>query len=227
MAELLRAPSSKVWPPGHVQDLVNIKSNYHKRAEECGIPIAPTLYHTCEGASEGDALAILDQVKELGWKKITAKPVPSSWARGIRTWNSAPLHKEAAKPAAERRKKAHALSKPVTALQDFEEYFESFAHPDSRDAETYYGAAAEILVQENISGLQLYPETRCFFYGGEFLYAVANSVHPGGGQKVKITSGPKSADGGSLPAKYWQPAKELGERVQNELLPELRGFKGQ
>ena len=56
MAELLRAPSSKVWPPGHVQDLVNIKSNYHKRAEECGIPIAPTLYHTCEGASEGDAL---------------------------------------------------------------------------------------------------------------------------------------------------------------------------
>ena len=28
----------------------------------------------------------------------------------------------------------------VRALQDFEEYFESFAHPDTRDAETYYGA---------------------------------------------------------------------------------------
>jgi len=202
-AELLRAKSSKVWPPGIVQDLVNLKSNYHKRAAECGIPLAPTIYHTVAtaGTPQETAGAILERVKELGWKKVVAKPVPSSWCRGVESFTAGALHQRP---------------------QRFENYFVTEA------------SATEILVQESISGLASFPETRCFFYGGEFLYAVANSKHQRGGKKVEITDCPESGDGGgqssgerTLPSKYWLPAKAIGERVQKELLPELRGFQGQ
>ena len=35
--------------------------------------------------------------------------------------------------------------------------------------------AQEVLVQEFVPGLRNHPETRAFFFGGEFLYAVSNS----------------------------------------------------
>ena len=41
-------------------------------------------------------------------------------------------------------------------------------------------SAKSILVQRHLGGLARLPETRCFFFGGEFLYAVANSVHKPG-----------------------------------------------
>eukprot|EP01052_Picozoa_sp_SAG31_P056290 SAG31_NODE_16032_length_726_cov_1.387560_1_plen_44_part_10 len=35
-------------------------------------------------------------------------------------------------------------------------------------------------MQEFVPGLRSHPETRAFFFGGEFLYAVSNSKHKPG-----------------------------------------------
>lgn len=65
--------------------------------------------------------------------------------------------------------------------------------------------AVEILVQEYIPGMVDYPETRAFFWAGEFLYAVANSKHRNG--MVEVTAACDSASdctGSVRPNKCWR-----------------------
>jgi hypothetical protein len=190
MKDLLRAPSSKCWPPAPAQDLINMKA-YIQVAEEKGILVPPTI--VCEKQEMRSAEALLPMVQERGWKALITKPVPSSWSAGLECYDS-----------------VKALAKDSTDLQ---EYFNQ-----QKDAKV-------ILAQECISGMEKYPETRVYWFGDEFMYSVANI------KNGKITDSPESyayADGsGTLDEKYWKPAKELGEIVKKEVLPELRGFNGQ
>ena len=78
---------------------------------------------------------------------------------------------------------------------------------------------------EPFPGLARLPETRCFFVGGEFAYAVANSTHSPG-KKFDLTSCPESASSRDLPAKYWRPHAALAKRVLDEVLPPLYSFDG-
>jgi len=80
MKELLRAPSSKCWPPASVQDLINMKA-YTKVAEEKGIPVPPTI--VCQDAEIRSAKALIPKILEKGWKSLITKPVPSSWSAGL------------------------------------------------------------------------------------------------------------------------------------------------
>jgi hypothetical protein len=190
MKDLLRAPSSKCWPPAPAQDLINMKA-YIQVAEEKGILVPPTI--VCEKQEMRSAEALLPMVQERGWKALITKPVPSSWSAGLECYDS-----------------VKDLAKDSTDLQ---EYFNQ-----QKDAKV-------ILAQECISGMEKYPETRVYWFGDEFMYSVANI------KNGKITDSPESyayADGsGTLDEKYWKPAKELGEIVKKEVLPELRGFNGQ
>merc|ERR1719281_747952 len=100
---------------------------------------------------------------------------------------------------------------------------------DDSELQQYFDkqkTAKVILAQECIHGMEKYPETRVYWFGDEFMYSVANIKNG-----KKITDSPESyayADGsGTLAAKYWKPAKELGEIVRDKVLPELRGFNGQ
>ena len=86
-------------------------------------------------------------------------------------------------------------------------------------------SAKSILVQRHLGGLARLPETRCFFVGGEFAYAVANSTHSPG-KKFDLTSCPESASSRDLPAKYWRPHAALAKRVLDEVLPPLYSFDG-
>ena len=86
-------------------------------------------------------------------------------------------------------------------------------------------SAKSILVQRHLGGLARLPETRCFFVGGEFAYAVANSTHSPG-KKFDLTSCPESASSRDLPAKYWRPHAALARRVLDEVLPPLYSFDG-
>jgi hypothetical protein len=190
MKDLLRAPSSKCWPPAPAQDLINMKA-YIQVAEEKGILVPPTI--VCEKQEMRSAEALLPMVQERGWKALITKPVPSSWSAGLECYDS-----------------VKDLAKDPT---DLTQYFDQ-----QKDAKV-------ILAQECISGMEKYPETRVYWFGDEFMYSVANI------KNGKITDSPESyayADGsGTLDEKYWKPAKELGELVKKEVLPELRGFNGQ
>jgi hypothetical protein len=190
MKELLRAPSSKCWPPAPAQDLINMKA-YIKVAEEKGILVPPTI--VCEKPEMRSAEALIPMIQERGWKALITKPVPSSWSAGLECYDS-----------------VKDLAKDPT---DLTQYFDQ-----QKDAKV-------ILAQECISGMEKYPETRVYWFGDEFMYSVANI------KNGQITDSPESfayADGsGTLDEKYWKPAKELGELVKKEVLPELRGFNGQ
>ena len=80
-------------------------------------------------------------------------------------------------------------------------------------------------IRDSLGGLARLPETRCFFVGGEFAYAVANSTHSPG-KKFDLTSCPESASSRDLPAKYWRPHAALAKRVLDEVLPPLYSFDG-
>lgn len=220
MTELLCAESSRVWPPGDVQTLQNLKSNYLQRAKDCGIPIAPTHFHTIMSDMDPVTVAaeIMGVVNERGWQKIVVKPVPSAWSRGVKTFETCVLR----------------LSQETLV-----EYLEG----------NVIRKAKEILVQEYVAGLLTHPEVRAFFYGGVFKYCVANSKHkpqpsePEAGSKnsknsknstgtaevTEVTESCESASdstrsarhGRQLPSEFWKPARELSQRVQNELLPPL------
>jgi hypothetical protein len=190
MKDLLKAPSSKCWPPAEVQDLINMKA-YIKVAEEKGILVPPTI--VCQDEKIRSAEALVPIVQARGWKALITKPVPSSWSAGLECFDS--------------------MKEVVEDPSELQQYFDQ-----QKDAKV-------ILAQECISGMEKYPETRVYWFGDEFMYSVANI------KNGKITDSPESyayADGsGTLDAKYWKPAKELGEIVKKEVLPELRGFQGQ
>merc|ERR1719440_743659 len=56
MKDLLRAPSSKCWPPASVQDLINMKA-YIQVAEENGILVPPTV--VCQAPETRSAEALI------------------------------------------------------------------------------------------------------------------------------------------------------------------------
>jgi hypothetical protein len=85
MKDLLKAPSSKCWPPPEVQDLINMKA-YIQVAEKAGILVPPTI--VCQEEKMRSAEALVPMIQERGWKALITKPVPSSWSAGLETFES-------------------------------------------------------------------------------------------------------------------------------------------
>lgn len=199
MAALLGAPASRVLPPASVQDLCNAKGAYILEAERLGVPVAPTAVYECAGGSAKEGAAFAARVaRERGWKRFIAKPSPSSWSRGVEQFTTSAVGKNDAKLVA---------------------YFEELAYPKSNNG------AKQIIVQRHLGGLANAPETRCFFFGGDFLYAVANSKHAPG-KPVELTSCPESASSSALPAKHWRPHAALARTVVDTVLPRFETFGG-
>merc|ERR1740138_1276843 len=67
MKELLRAPSSKCWPPAAAQDLINMKA-YIQVAEENDILVPPTI--VCTEKESRSAEALIPKIQERGWKAL-------------------------------------------------------------------------------------------------------------------------------------------------------------
>merc|ERR1712151_73660 len=84
-----------------------------------------------------------------------------------------------------------------------------------------YGHAPEFIVQEAIEGFTRNWETRCFWWGGEFLYAIANMAAVSTGDNVE-----RIVSGDDIPAECLENAKRIGaQAVKN--LPALRTPNGQ
>jgi len=84
-----------------------------------------------------------------------------------------------------------------------------------------YAKCPEFIVQEAIEGFTRNWETRCFWYNGEFLYAIANmaAVSTGDGAERIIT-------GDDIPAEFLENAKKIGQEAI-KALPELKVPTGQ
>jgi len=84
-----------------------------------------------------------------------------------------------------------------------------------------YAKCPEFIVQESIEGFTRNWETRCFWYNGEFLYAIANmaAVSTEDGAEKIIT-------GDDIPAEFLENAKKIG-REALKALPELKVPTGQ
>ena len=208
MAQLLAADSSRVWPPAAVHALVNRKSNYLLKAAAAGIRIAPTEVVVPRSVvaagqqTEAAALAyaVLSKAQRRGWRRFVVKPVPSSWGRAVTRFETA------------------GLSWP-SGLGPLEAYC----------AQPLVTGSEELLVQDWMAGFVHQPETRCFFWGGEFLYAVANcTVGPAGEAHCsEVAAASDCAAGPQLPEAYWRPAVEIGRALHERVLPRLVGFNGQ
>lgn len=97
----------------------------------------------------------------------------------------------------------------------------------------YFGrvrGALHVVLQLHLSGLEAMPETRCFFFGSTFLYAVANSRHAQGLPEIldhpEASSTAPTDSPRHLPPDFWRPHKRLGERVVRDVLPALKAFDG-
>jgi hypothetical protein len=79
----------------------------------------------------------------------------------------------------------------------------------------------EYVVQEAIEGFVRNWETRCFWFNGEFLYAIANkaAVSTEDGKEVIVT-------GDDIPAEFLENAKRIGQEALKSL-PQLRTPDGQ
>lgn len=84
-----------------------------------------------------------------------------------------------------------------------------------------YAKCPEFIVQESIEGFTRNWETRCFWYNGEFLYAIANmaAVSTEDGAERIIT-------GDDIPAEFLENAKKIGQEAL-KALPELKVPTGQ
>merc|ERR1719231_2025782 len=89
------------------------------------------------------------------------------------------------------------------------DYFKDYAH------------SPEYIVQEAIDGFTRNWETRCFWYNGEILYAIANmaAVSTEDGAERIIT-------GDDIPAEFLENAKKIGQEAI-KALPELKVPTGQ
>ena len=148
IAELLRDSKSRVWPPGEVQDLVNIKSAYLLRVQAAGLLIAPTEVLAGCVASLTPA-AVMATARGRGWRHFVVKPVPSSWCLNVLRFR----------------------------VSSAEEGDEDNSRDEEARLREYLGRALvrgsrELLLQEFVPGLVARPEVRAFFWGEEFLYAV-------------------------------------------------------
>merc|ERR1712167_462035 len=82
------------------------------------------------------------------------------------------------------------------------------------------GDCPEFVVQEAMVGFVKNWETRCFWWNGEFLYAIANkaAVSTDDGQEVIIT-------GDDIPKEFLENAKRIGRQVL-KVLPQMHGPDG-
>jgi len=84
-----------------------------------------------------------------------------------------------------------------------------------------YAKCPEFIVQEAIEGFTRNWETRCFWYNGEFLYAIANMA------AVSTEDGAeKIVTGDDIPAEFLENAKKIGQEAI-KALPELKVPTGQ
>jgi hypothetical protein len=198
VAALLQDPASKVWPPGEIQAFVNIKSNYLRRCVARGIPIAPTEIQAAAQDVAAASASALTTARARGWRTLVAKPVPSSWCLAIGKFDvdeqmrSLQAHGQpdlSTPPAAAGADTARQSSAPSGGTTQT-----AAAHRPSAIAE-YFGQRAvvhahEVLLQEFVPGLSAHPETRAFFFGHDYLYAVANSVHDPDDGSLTVRSSP-------------------------------------
>lgn len=79
-----------------------------------------------------------------------------------------------------------------------------------------YEDCPEYIVQEAIEGFTRNWETRCFFYNGEFLYAIANmaAVSSEDGKEKIVT-------GDDIPKEFLEEARKIGEKAV-KCLPDLK-----
>merc|ERR1712107_855723 len=84
-----------------------------------------------------------------------------------------------------------------------------------------YADCPEYIVQEAIQGFVRNWETRCFWFNGEFLYAIANkvAVSTDDGMEQIIT-------GDDIPEEFLENAKRIGKEAL-KCLPELKTPDGQ
>merc|ERR1712014_117847 len=79
-----------------------------------------------------------------------------------------------------------------------------------------YAKCSEVIVQEAIDGFTRNWETRCFWYNGKFLYAIANMAAVStGDEKEKIVTGD------DIPAEFLEGAKKVGAEAI-KCLPDLK-----
>jgi len=84
-----------------------------------------------------------------------------------------------------------------------------------------YASCPEFIVQEAIDGFTRNWETRCFWYNGEFLYAIANMA------AVSVADGAERIiTGDDIPEEFLENAKRIG-REAIKALPPLRAPTGQ
>jgi len=79
-----------------------------------------------------------------------------------------------------------------------------------------WAECSEFIVQEAVEGFSRHWETRCFWYNGEFLYAIANkaAVSTEDGKEHIIT-------GDDIPSEFLEEAKKIGQQAV-KCLPDLK-----
>lgn len=84
-----------------------------------------------------------------------------------------------------------------------------------------YGHSPEFIVQEAVEGFTRNWETRCFWFNGEFQYAIANmaAVSTADGAERIVT-------GDDIPAEFLENAKRIGQEAI-KVLPQLKTPTGQ
>lgn len=201
MRELLKAPSSRVWPPAELQELCNNKAAYLKLAEAHGFTVAPTaIFDSKDATASSFADFAIAAARSRAWHRFVAKPSPSSWSRGVESF----------------------VVDESNIDQLWAELAEYFDHSGK--------ASHHIVLQRYLTGLETEPETRCFFFGHNFLYAVANSRFVD--DRLEVEDYPEAASTSpigtsrALTPQYWHPHRRLGERLVRDLMPRLHTLDG-
>merc|ERR1719502_1093349 len=129
-----------------------MKSHYMKKANDLGIPVAPTLYAGKDDRTPED---LLKRIQSRGWKTFLIKQSYSCGSIGLKKMQVADCEAN------------------IQILQD---YFDEYAD------------CPEYVVQEFIEGFSRNWEVRCFWFNGEFLYAIGNraAFSTADGEKVGI-----------------------------------------
>jgi len=170
------------WP---LQDFVNMKSKYLKACIDGGVPVAPTIFYY---RGLRTPAALLQQIKERGWKTFVMKQSLMAFSLGVRKLS------------------VEECERNPKILKD---YFKEF--PD----------CPEYVVQEAIEGFARNWETRCFWWNGKFVYAIANQAAVSTADGVE-----RIVTGNDIPDEFLEGAKKVGRRAL-QFLPQQKSPTGQ